>query len=140
MKKFKFELEQLLNLRQYEQDQAQTELGRAVQAEQQIQEGLDTLAKQYVIVKGRTKGSTDWTAISSAQQFYSLIRQQQEKLLSDMAESKLVTEEKRALFNKAVQKTESLKKLREREFQNYKAAVKKEEAKALDDVVTFKYN
>ena len=140
MKKFVFELEQLLNLRKYEQDQAQIELGKAVQVEQQIQDVLDTLAQQYVATKKITSGQTDFAAIAKTQQFYQFIKQQQEKLMNDMAKAKLVTEEKRALFNAAMQKHESLKKLKERQFAIFKEEQKKAEAKALDDIVTSKYN
>jgi flagellar FliJ protein len=140
LKKFVFELEQLLNLRKYEQDQAQIELGKAVQVEQQIQDGLDTLAQQYVATKKLTSGQTDFAAIAKTQQFYQFIKQQQEKLMNDMAKAKIVTEEKRGLFNAAMQKHESLKKLKERQFAIFKEEQKKLEAKALDDIVTSKYN
>lgn len=140
MKKFVFELEQLLNLRKYEQDQAQIELGKAVQVEQQIQDGLDTLAQQYVATKKMTSGQSDFVALAKTQQFYNFIKQQQEKLMRDMASAKIVTEEKRALFNAAMQKHESLKKLKERQFAIFKEEQKKAEAKALDDIVTAKYN
>ncbi len=140
MKKFVFELEQLLNLRKYEQDQAQIELGKAIQVEQQIQDGLDTLAQQYVATKKMTSGQSDFVALAKTQQFYNFIKQQQEKLMRDMASAKIVTEEKRALFNAAMQKHESLKKLKERQFAIFKEEQKKAEAKALDDIVTAKYN
>ena len=140
MKKFVFELEQLLNLRKYEQDQAQIELGKAVQAEQQIQDGLDQLAQQYVATKRMTAGQTDFGAISQTQQFYQFIRQQQEKLMNDMAQAKIVTEEKRAAFNEAMQKHEAIKKLKERQYEIFKDEQRKIEAKALDDIVAYKYN
>ena len=140
MKKFVFELEQLLNLRKYEQDQAQLELGKAVQAEQQIQDGLDELARQYVATKRLSKGQSDFGAISQTQQFYQFIRQQQEKLMEDMAKAKIVTDQKRAVFNAAMQKYESIKKLKERQYEAFKAEQKKAEAKATDDIVAFKYN
>ena len=140
MKKFVFELEQLLNLRKYEQDQAQIELGKAVQVEQQIQDGLDTLAQQYVATKKMTSGQSDFVALAKTQQFYNFIKQQQEKLMRDMASAKIVTEEKRALFNAAMQKHESLKKLKEKQYEAFSSDQKKLEAKALDDIVTAKYN
>ena len=140
MKKFVFELEQLLNLRKYEQDQAQIELGKAVQAEQQIQDGLDQLAQQYVATKRLSAGQTDFGAISQTQQFYQFIKQQQEKLMEDIAKAKIVTDQKRALFNEAMQKHESIKKLKERQFAAFKDEQKKIEAKATDDIVAYKYN
>ena len=140
MKKFVFELEQLLNLRKYEQDQAQIELGKAVQAEQQIQDGLDQLAQQYVATKRLSAGQTDFGAISQTQQFYQFIKQQQEKLMEDIAKAKIVTDQKRALFNEAMQKHESIKRLKERQFAAFKDEQKKIEAKATDDIVAYKYN
>lgn len=140
MKKFKFELESLLSLRKYEQEQAQIELGKAVSAEAKIQADLDTLAEQYATVKKLGEGERDFAKIAEAQQFYSFVKYQQEQLFAQMAQAKLVTEEKRAAFNAAMQKTESLKKLRERKFEEHKSAQKKEEAKFLDDISTYKYN
>lgn len=140
MKKFKFELESLLSLRKYEQEQAQIELGKAVSVETKIQADLDTLAEQYAAVKKLGEGERDFAKIAEAQQFYSFVKYQQEQLFAQMAQAKLVTEEKRAAFNAAMQKTESLKKLRERKFEEHKAAQKKEEAKFLDDISTYKYN
>lgn len=140
MKKFVFELEQLLNLRKYEQDQAQIELGKAVQAEQKIQDGLDQLAQQYVATKRLSAGQSDFGAIAKTQQFYQFIKQQQEKLMADMAQAKIVTDEKRAIFNAAMQKYEAIKKLKERQFEAFKEEQKKIEAKATDDIVAYKYN
>lgn len=140
MKKFKFELESLLSLRKYEQEQAQIELGKAVSVETKIQADLDTLAEQYDTVKKLGEGERDFAKIAEAQQFYSFVKYQQEQLFSQMAQAKLVTEEKRAAFNAAMQKTESLKKLRERKLEEHKSAQKKEEAKSLDDISTYKYN
>ena len=140
MKKFVFELEQLLKLRKYEQDQAQIELGKAVQVEQQIQASLDSLARQYAATKKMTSGQNDFSVIAKTQQFYQLIKQEEERLFKEMAQAKLVTDEKRALFNAAMQKHESIKKLKEKQYEAFKSEQKKLEAKALDDIVTSKYN
>lgn len=140
MKKFVFELEQLLNLRKNEQDQAQIELGKAVQVEQQIQAALDTLARQYAAAKKAASGQTDFTVIAQSQQFYRYIKQEEERLFKEMAQAKLVTDEKRAAFNAAMQKHESIKKLKERQYEAFRSEQKKLEAKALDDIVTAKYN
>lgn len=129
-----------MSLRKYEQEQAQIELGKAVSVETKIQADLDTLAEQCATVKKLGEGERDFAKIAEAQQFYSFVKYQQEQLFAQMAQAKLVTEEKRAAFNAAMQKTESLKKLRERKLEEHKAAQKKEEAKFLDDISTYKYN
>ena len=46
MKKFKFELEDILKFRKFEQHQAEVELGKALAEEQEIQSNLDNLAQQ----------------------------------------------------------------------------------------------
>ena len=46
MKKFKFELEDILKFRKFEQHQAEVELGKALAVEQEIQSNLDNLAQQ----------------------------------------------------------------------------------------------
>lgn len=129
-----------MSLRKYEQEQAQIELGKAVSVETKIQSDLDALVEQYATVKKQGEGERDFAKIAEAQQFYSFVKYQQEQLFEQMAQAKLVTEEKRAAFNAAMQKTESLKKLRERKLEEHKAAQKKEEAKFLDDISTYKYN
>lgn len=129
-----------MSLRKYEQEQAQIELGKAVSVETKIQADLDALAEQYATVKKLGEGERDFAKIAEAQQFYSFVKYQQEQLFAQMAQAKLVTEKKRAAFNAAMQKTESLKKLRERKLEEHKAAQKKEEAKFLDDISTYKYN
>lgn len=60
MKKFSFELEQILKLRQFQQEQAQIELGKAVSEEARIQDGLNTLALQHSQVKKEISGSKDF--------------------------------------------------------------------------------
>ncbi|MBR5097357.1 MAG: flagellar FliJ family protein [Treponema sp.] len=57
-----------------------------------------------------------------------------------MAKAKIVTDEKRAIFNAAMQKYEAIKKLKERQYEAFKEEQKRIEAKALDDIVAYKYN
>ena len=46
MKKFKFELEDILKFRKFEQHQAEVELGKALAEEQEIESKLGNLAEQ----------------------------------------------------------------------------------------------
>ena len=50
MKKFKFELEDILKFRKFEQHQAEVELGKALAVEQEIQSNLDNLAQQNMLL------------------------------------------------------------------------------------------
>ncbi len=136
MKKFKFELEDLLKLRQFEQEQAQIELGKAVAVENNIQAQLDALAQEYSAVKASSKGSLDFSQITSTSKFYSYMNIKSERLMNEMAQAKLVTEEKRKIFFAALQKTESLSKLKEKMYEEYKAQTAIAEEDEIDDIIT----
>ncbi len=140
MKKFSFELEDLLKLRLFQQEEAEIELGKAVAEENRIQNKLDQLAEQYAVAKKNAAGVTDFSMIAASQQFFIFIKQQQEKLFSDMAKAKLITEEKRNVFKQALQKTESLSKLKEKQLDLYHQAENLEEENNTDDLVTSRYN
>lgn len=139
MKKFKFELEDVLKLRKFEQEQAQIELGKAVAVETEIQNKLDEIAKQQLLVKQSISGSKDFSVIAQSNKFFNMLKLQTESLLEDMAKAKLVTEEKRALFMEALQKTESLTKLKEKQLELYHKAEDLEEEDVTDDIVTSRY-
>jgi|WetSurMetagenome_2_1015567.scaffolds.fasta_scaffold190748_2 flagellar protein FliJ len=134
MKKFSFPLESVLKYRKILQDQAELELGRAMAAEHQLQVKLDGIALQYAEVKKQTAGSKDFTVISTANQFYALLDMQKELLFNQMAEAKVVSEQKRKLLQDAVQKTQSLEKLRSRLSDEWKQAAAAEDEDLADDV------
>lgn len=136
MKKFSFELEDVLNFRKFEQQQAEIELGKAVQAEKEIQDKLDSLAAQKSLVKKSMKDSKDFSAISNASSYYDFIKKQSEFLFTKMAESKLVTEEKRKILNRCMQKTDALESLKKEDFAEYRREALSEEDKENDDIAT----
>src|SRR5574344_1065368 len=140
MKKFVFELEDVMKYREFVQSQAEIELGKAMAAEHEIQVKLDALAMQAVSVKNSMKGSTEFEAIRSANSFYTFLDTQKEFLLKKMAEAKIVSEEKRKILQEAVKKTEALHKLRERKLEEYHEAENLDEENITDDMVTAKRN
>lgn len=140
MKKFVFELEEILNIRRFQQQQAEAELGKALAEEKKVQDRLDDLAARQVYVKNEMKGSVNFTDIANANQFYSYVRNQSESLLKELAELKLVSEQKREELKKAMQKTDSLEKLKEQQKDEYMADQKKKEMHEIDDIVTSRVN
>ena len=118
MKKFQFELEEILNIRKFEQQQAEIELGKALASENEIQSKLNALAMQQA----------------------SVVRNQSECLLNELAKAKLISDEKRSILKEAMQKVDSLEKLKEQQLEEYKAALIHEEDNELDDIVTSRFN
>ncbi len=139
MKKFEFELEEILNIRRFEQQQAEVELGKALAEEKKVQDKIDNLAMQQVTVKQQMKGCTNFSDIINANQFYAFVKKQTDFLLNQMAELKLVSEQKRDVLRNAMQKTDSLEKLKEQQLEEYKAEVKRIERLELDNIVTTRY-
>ena len=85
------------------------------------------------------KGCTNFSDIINANQFYAFVKKQTDFLLNQMAELKLVSEQKRAVLRNAMQKTDSLEKLKEQQLEDYKAEVKRVEQLELDNIVTTRY-
>ena len=139
MKKFEFELEEILNIRRFEQQHAEVELGKALAEEKRVQDKIDNLAMQQVTVKQQMKGCTNFSDIINSNQFYAFVKKQTDFLLNQMAELKLVSEQKRAVLRNAMQKTDSLEKLKEQQLEDYKAEVKRIEQLELDNIVTTRY-
>lgn len=134
MKKFSFPLEDVMKYREYLQSQAELALGKAMAVEHDIQMKLDEVAFQYASLTEKMRGSTDFNDIARANDFYVLLDQQKAYLLEKMAEAKLVSEQRRKVMQEAMQKTEGLRKLRERQFDEYRDAEMNEANDVADDV------
>ena len=134
MKKFTFALEDVMKYREYLQNEAELALGKAMAVEHDIQMRLDEVAFQYAALAEKMRGSTDFNDIARANDFYVLLDQQKDYLLKKMAEAKLVSEQRRKEMQEAMQKTEGLRKLRERQFDEYKDAEMNEANDIADDV------
>ena len=139
MQKFKFELQDVLQFRIFEQKQAEVELGKALACEKKIQDNLDTLAGQLAESKRIMKGSTDFYAINDSIKFQHFVKKQTEYLLNNMAEAKLVSEQKREILKKCMQKTDALEKLKEKQMEEWKRAENLEDDDFSDDIVTGRY-
>ena len=134
MKKFTFELEKVLEFRNFEKQQAEGELAKALAVETQINDNLKTIAQNYAAVKAQMKGSLDFQDVMAQSQYNNLLEYQKEELLKQLAEAKLVSEQKREVLRECMQKTTALEKLREKQLADWKAAADYEEAELLDEV------
>lgn len=139
MKKFKFELEDILKFRKFEQHQAEVELGKALAVEQEIQAKLDNLAQQKFSASEYVRGSKDFTDITTVLRFNEFIRTQTEFLMNKMAEAKLITEQKRNILKEIIKKTDALERLKEHQLEEYKNLVNLEEENIVDDIVTSRF-
>lgn len=138
MKKFKFELAQVLEFRNFEKQQAEGELAKAIAVETQIKDQLQIIAVQYNDLKNRMKGSLNFDDVLAQNNYTKLLDYQKEELLKQLAEAKLVTEEKRKVLQKCMKKTTALEKMKEIQFEEYKAALSMEEKQQLENLASIK--
>ncbi len=134
MKKFSFELQKVLEYRDFEKQQAEGELAKALAVETEINENLEKVAQNYAAVKAQMKGSLDFQDVIAQSQYNNLLEYQKEELLKQLAQAKLVSEQKREVLRECMKKTTALEKLREKQLSEWKQAADYEEAELLDEV------
>ena len=140
MKKFNFELEEVLEVRNFEQKQAEAEVAKCLNVENQINENLKKIAQQYVAVKTLMKGSKNFDDIRSQSQFNNLIAFQKENLLKELAQAQIETQKKREILKECMKKTQALEKMKEIKFNEYKEEIKKTENKRIEEISSIKIN
>ncbi len=139
MAKFKYDLQEILEYRNFQKDEAQAELGKALSVENEIQENLNQIAKQYLQTKRNMKDSVNIEDIFSESKFNNLLNYQKEELLKQLSSAKLVTEEKRKKLQEIIQKTTALEKLKENQYDQFVKNEEYLEAEEFDDLATLKY-
>ena len=140
MKKFSFELEDLLKIRNFETEQAQIELGKVISEQNKIKDALNTLAIEHTNAKKSVSGLTNFSEIANIHQYYKFLKLQEQNYLEQLAQLEIVIEEKRNIFKEKLQKSESLKKLKEKHYEAYKELENKEDEDNADEIVTAKGN
>lgn len=138
MKKFSFELEKVLEFRDFERKEAEGELAKALAVENEIQNNLKAIAAQMANLNKYMKGSVDFSDVISASQNKSLLNYQKEELLKQLAQAQLVTQQKREILTECMKKTTALEKMKEIQLAQYKEEAKALEKKKIEQVATNK--
>lgn len=139
MRKFSFELQDVLDYRMFEQEQAESELGKALAAENSIKEELDDIARRYASSKKMISCDSDFSDSFTQGRFCGLLDSRKEDCLKRLAAAKLETERKRSALQEIMKKTAALNRLREQQQDEYRAATEFEEDEAADDISTSRY-
>ena len=138
-KAFKFELQDVLDFRNFEKEEAQNELAKALAVETQINNNLQIIASQFLSVKNQLNTYTDFKDIAAGNRRKELLELQKEEQLKQLAQAKLVSDEKRAILAEIMKKTTALEKLKEKQLEGWKEESDKEEAEMIDDLATGRY-
>ena len=132
--KFKFELQDILDFRNFEKEQAENELAKALAVETEINNKLQNIAQQFISVKKQIDLMTSFEEIAAGNTHKKFLDYQKEELLKQLAEAKLVSEEKRKILAEIMKKTTALEKLKEKQALAFKEEEDRAEADMIDDL------
>ena len=138
MSKFKFELQNVLEIRNFEQQQAESELAKCIAVETEINKNLEVIAMQYAALKQQMKGSLDFSDMMSQSQYSKILDYQKEQLLNQLAQAKIETEEKRKILTECMKKTSALEKMKELQYEDFKLEMKRKENRRIEELSSIK--
>lgn len=133
MKKFSFELEKILEFRNFEKQEAEAELAKALSKENEIKSNLEMIAKQMIISNQSVDKSGSFDDVIAQSRYNNLLNHQKEELLQELTQANLITEEKRSVLAECMKKTVALEKLKEKRKEEWKTAYNYEEAEEIDE-------
>ncbi|MBO4320274.1 MAG: flagellar export protein FliJ [Treponema sp.] len=136
MKKFSYSLQKILDLRNFELDQAQMELGKVNAQIANVNNQLKTVATQKFQATKQADSLNDFTLHVQTQDFFKYLDQRKDALLGELVQLEMVAEQKREVVREAMKKAKVLEKLKEKKYEAWKNEFQKEEELAADDVVT----
>ena len=138
MKKFVFSLQKVLDLREFEEEKAKLELGKAVAEMERIKKLLAENAQNRVNAGYSRRDVSDVLSLQQIENYILGLDLKKEKLLEELASAELIFEKKRDLFTEAMQAREVLTKLKDKQLAEYKKDALKQEENALDDITNGK--
>ena len=135
MKAFNFNLEKVLDLRKFREDEAKIELGRAIGILAELEGKIFANAEERVKACAAQFSPDNNAAMIQQYMFYILrLDQFKEYLLQEAAIAELKVEEARAVFFEASKERKVLDKLKEKRQKEYRKKMLSEETKVLDDI------
>lgn len=133
MKRFSFNLQKLLQLREFEEKNAKTALAAAVSEAERIKNELKSVAVERVRVNKTRNENVDTLFLITLEHYVNRLDVRKEELLENLAEAELLIEQRRAVFAAAMQKRSVLDKLKEKQYLSWRKENAKAEESALED-------
>ena len=133
-KKFTFELQDILDFRNFEKEQAEAELAKALAVETDINNKLQNIASQFIALKKQMDSMSDFEEIAAGSTHKKFLEYQKNELLEQLAQAKLISDEKRKILAEIMKKTTALEKLREKEEAAFNEEEERVEAEMIDDL------
>jgi flagellar FliJ protein len=134
MKPFNFGLEKILNLREYHEDEAKIELGRAISVLSDLENKIAALGRERARAASQQFSSGNNANMIQQYTFYILrLDNKKEELIKEAAMAELEVEKAREVFIEASRERKVLDKLKEKRKKEHRKEWLAEEGKAFDD-------
>ena len=134
MKKFKFNLEKILQLREFKEEECRLALGKAVGILNIIEEEIKlTALKRHNAAMSRF---SDLRETISWEYYITRLDQEAEKLAERSAQAQIVVEQKRALYLEALKDVKAIEKLKEKQQKEYRKEMLDSQMTEVDDLTS----
>jgi flagellar FliJ protein len=134
LKRFRFSLEKVLELREYRERETRLELGRAVSDLQAVEDQIEETAAARCAASAARFSSGNILEIINYENYINRLDQQKEKFLRDAAAAELAVEEKREIYLEASRDRKIVDRLKEKREKEYRKKMLAEETKEMDDI------
>ena len=132
MKRFKFNLEKILQLRKFKEEECKLAFGKAVSTLNQIENEIkETAVKKHTAASQRF---TDTAQTASWELYIRRLDQLSDKLMEQAAKAQLVVEEKRAVYLEAQKDMKAVEKIKEKQQKEYRKEMFDYQMTEVDDL------
>jgi flagellar FliJ protein len=137
MKRFKFNLEKILQLRKFKEEECKLALGQAVSFLNKIENDIkETALKRHAASSQRF---SDVSETASWEIYILRLDQQADRLTEQAAQAQIVVEEKRALYLEAQKDLKAIEKLKEKQQKEYRREMFNDEMNEVDNLTSSRY-
>jgi flagellar FliJ protein len=137
VKRFSFNLEKVLELRKYREQETKIELGRAIAVLTEIEGRIRKNAESRSLAAGQRFSLTNQAPdILSWDNYIIRLDQEAERLMAGAAKAELVVEEKQEIFLAASRDRKVIDKLKEKREKEYRDDFFTEENRERDDIAS----
>jgi len=132
MKKFSFSLENVLQLKKFNEEECRMALGLAVSMLNEIENKIkETAVKHLHAASERLKDSSTMMIWSN---YITRLEQETERLMEQAAQAEIVVEEKRTEYMEAFKELKAMEKLKEKKEKEYKKEMDTMESAEVDEL------
>lgn len=132
-------MEKILELRKFEQQQAELELGKANTEVARIQNELDSIAKQKASTVSNFNLESDLFVQHQIQTYFYFLDTKKEEYLEEITKAQMIADEKREIVLGAMQNVKALENVRNVRLKEWKYEMQKMEENEIDDFVASRY-